>query len=156
MSQPYEGVSGSRMGNAPGQTSTVKPVIVRPVDTGQPSPGFRDRISGGVSRINTMQSAADRANVSLPDWLPRGTGFLAHRTTILWMWVTSMAIISADEWKSNHIFPRPGRLWAATRFFALLAALSMIDMMVPLANALAVGYTIMLLWDFFGSNANTT
>lgn len=156
MSQPYEGVSPSRMAKSTGtyaQPQPVQPVYVPP---SQPSPGFRGRISGGVSTINTMQSAADRANVSLPSWMPRGTGFLTHRSTLLWSWVASMAIISADEWKSNHIFPRPGRLWAATGFFALLAALSMIDMMVPLANALAVGYTIMLLWDFFGSNANTT
>jgi hypothetical protein len=110
------------------------------------SSGIKGRVLSGASKLNNMQSAAKEANLSYD--LPKGLGFLRNRTTILWAWMGSMAVIGADEWKTNHIFPRPGRLWAATGVFALLSALSMLDAMVPLANALAIGYFLTVLWQF--------
>lgn len=139
-------------------TGPSEPISGRPsrlsTDTGSGEyrPGIRDRVVSGANRLNNMRSAAREADVTLPDWMPKGTGFLKNRTIVLWAWLGSMAVISADEWKTANIFPRPSRLWAATGVFALLAAGSMIDALVPLMNALAIGYFIMLLWEFFGGN----
>lgn len=97
---------------------------------------------------------------------PKLPGVLSNRAVIFNSWMISMAVISFDEWHNNNILPRPARLWDASLFFGLLALASIADAVVPLANAFAVGYTIMLIWQYFnggslaggatGGNAGTT
>jgi hypothetical protein len=64
-------------------------------------------------------------------------------------WFVSMAMIGFDEWRNNGILPRPARLWATTLFYGLLAVVSLVDALVPIVNALAIGYSIMLIWQYF-------
>lgn len=82
--------------------------------------------------------------------------FLTHPHLISGAWMVSMAIVSVDEWKRNHIFPRPSRLWWTTMTYALLGALSISQFMAPLAGALAIGYTITLLWQYYNGTGQFT
>jgi hypothetical protein len=65
-----------------------------------------------------------------------------------------MGLVTWDEWVTNAILPRPLRLWETTLVYAGLALLSAADPLVPVANALAIGYTIVLLYQFFTGGGN--
>lgn len=60
-----------------------------------------------------------------------------------------MAMVSWDEWTTHHILPRPARLWYTSLTYFLLALISTIDAAVPLATALAIGYTIAVAYQYF-------
>lgn len=75
--------------------------------------------------------------------------FLGNREIIFGTWAVSMALVTVDDWKTNNILVRPSRLWGTTLVYAGLALVSTIDALVPIANALAIGYTIVLLYQFF-------
>jgi hypothetical protein len=112
----------------------------------------QDKGSGGGQQrgwlsYNPRQSQQARVPSGVPP-------FLGNRAVIFGTWAVSMALVGADEWRTNHILPRPLRLWETTLVFAGLAILSMIDAMVPLANAFAIGYTIVLLYQFFTGGGN--
>jgi len=79
-------------------------------------------------------------------------GFLGGQNAIVVAWAGAMAIVSVDEWKANHILPRPSRLWWTTLTYALLCVMGAVDALTPLANALAIGYTIMLLWQYYNKS----
>jgi len=70
--------------------------------------------------------------------------------------MVAMATIAVDEWKRNHIFPRPSRLWWTTLTFGILGLLAMSELMAPLAGALAVGYAIALLWQYYNGSGQFT
>jgi|HubBroStandDraft_1064217.scaffolds.fasta_scaffold71024_3 hypothetical protein len=118
---------------APGQYST---------STAAPPRGFnraqRMRVAGLVS------GGAQQVNVPKP--LP---AFLGNSSVILVMWLAAMALISADEWRSNHILPRPARLWYTTLVYGILAITGNSNVLLPLATVLAIGYTIVLGYQFF-------
>lgn len=78
----------------------------------------------------------------MPQWL-------GNARIIGYSWVAAMILIGFDEWKNNGILPRPARLWDTSIVYGLLAIASVVDVLVPLLNALAIGYTIMLLWQFY-------
>jgi hypothetical protein len=81
---------------------------------------------------------------------PRGVPSAFGNAQIIgYAWIASMIIIGFDEWKNNGILPRPMRLWDTSIVFGLLALTALIPPMVPMANALAIGYTIVLLWQFY-------
>lgn len=106
-----------------------------------------------VSRPGIITRAYNRAP-AMPSQVPGSLpGILRTRSMVFNSWMLSMAVISFDEWHNNNILPRPARLWDATLFFGLLALVSMPDAMVPLANAFAAGYTIMLIWQYFNGNS---
>lgn len=109
-----------------------------------PQPGPFTRMRNGAGSFVARYEKPTTVNI--PSGAPR---FLGNRNTLVYSWLTSMAIISWDEWHHNHILPRPSRLWYATWFYLMLILLSMVDIMVPIANALAIGYTIMLGWQYF-------
>lgn len=88
----------------------------------------------------------DEKKGTVPRPLPQ---FLGSQRIIMYAWGVSMAVITADEWKRHEMLPRPSRLWWATLFYGMLAVGGIIPSLVPLMNALAIGYTIMLLWQFF-------
>jgi hypothetical protein len=82
--------------------------------------------------------------------VPKGVPpFLGSRQIIFGCWIAAMAMVTADEWWNNGILPRPARLWETTWVYAGLALVSVVDPVVPLANAFALGYTIVLAYQFF-------
>ena len=92
-----------------------------------------------------------QSRVQVPSGVP---AILGNREIIFGSWAIAMALVSWDEWKTHGILPRPLRLWDTTFVYAGLVLLSIPDALVPLASALAVGYTIALLYQFFsGSGA---
>lgn len=95
--------------------------------------------------VNSVPSSARQVNV--PGGLPT---FLGNRTVIFAAWGVSMIIIGFDEWHTYHILPRPQRLWLATLLYGLLAVVSQADAVVPVANAFAIGFTFVLLYQLMG------
>jgi hypothetical protein len=60
-----------------------------------------------------------------------------------------MIVVGFDDWHNYRLLPRPSRLWYTSLTFGLLMLASLIDAMVPLINALALGYVIMLIWQYY-------
>jgi|SRR5579859_794758 len=75
-----------------------------------------------------------------------------NRAIVFNAWIVAMIVIGFDEWHNLHVLPRPTRLWDASLVYAVLIMLGFIDPLVPIANALAVGYTFMLIWQYFQGN----
>lgn len=89
--------------------------------------------------------------VTLPSQVPgplRSTA-LNNRAIVFNAWIVAMIVIGFDEWHNLNILPRPARLWDASLVYGVLVLLGFVDIMVPLANALAIGYTIMLIWQYY-------
>lgn len=82
--------------------------------------------------------------------------FLGNREIITYAWIISMILVGFDEWHNNNILPRPARLWDTSIVYGLLAIVSVSDALVPLCNALAIGYTIMLLWQYYNGGGQFT
>lgn len=103
---------------------------------------------GGQSRARRFISwqPAPHTQVNMPRPIPQ---WLGNARIIGYSWVAAMILIGFDEWKNHGILPRPVRLWDTSIVFGLLAAASVVDILVPLLNALAIGYVIMLLWQFY-------
>lgn len=80
-----------------------------------------------------------------PTWVP---GFLLNDKVLLYSWLGSMAVIAVDEWHNNGILPRPARLWYTSLTYFLLMGLGMIDPMIPIANALGIGFFITLIYQY--------
>jgi hypothetical protein len=103
---------------------------------------------GGGGRFSWNPGPARPSTV--PKGVPR---FLGNKGVIFGAWGIAIAVVSWDEWFGNSILPRPARLWATTMLFAILAIISTIDAVTPLANALALGYAFYLLYkQFSGGN----
>lgn len=82
--------------------------------------------------------------------VPRGVpAILGNQRIVGYAWLVAMGFIAFDEWKNNGILPRPARLWYTSLTYGILAAVGMVDAMVPLVNALAIGYTVMLIWQYY-------
>lgn len=103
---------------------------------------------GGQSRTQRVirWQPAQHTQVNMPKPVPQ---WLGNARIIGYSWVAAMILIGFDEWKNHGILPRPVRLWDTSIVFGLLAAASVVDILVPLLNALAIGYVIMLLWQFY-------
>jgi len=91
--------------------------------------------------------------VPVPNGVPR---FLGNNKLLGYAWVASMILIAFDEWHNNGILPRPVRLWSSSVVFGILALVSMLDFLIPIVNALAIGYLIMLLWQYFNGSGQFT
>jgi hypothetical protein len=148
--QPVEGkvVSTRSSRNAPAVRDTgssrgaprTEYVYVRDSGTGQR--GYRS-VSYGQNGVNKRSA------------VPKGVpSFLGNREILFGAWAVSMGLVAWDEWKVNGILPRPLRLWDTTLVYMGLALLSAVDAFVPIANALAIGYTITLLYQFFTGSGN--
>jgi hypothetical protein len=81
-----------------------------------------------------------------------GPRFLANRSIVFNMWIVAMLIVGFDEWHNLGILPRPARLWDTSLFYGLLTIAGFVDPMVPLVNAFAIGYTIVLLMQYYQGN----
>lgn len=87
--------------------------------------------------------------------VPRGVpSLLGNRAIIFGTWAVSMTLAGVDEWRVHGLLARPLRLWEVTLVYAGLALLSMIDAFVPIANAFAIGYTVVLVYQFFTGGGN--
>jgi hypothetical protein len=93
--------------------------------------------------------------VPVPNHVPQ---FLGNNKVIAYAWLGSMILIGFDEWKNKGILPRPARFWSTSLIYGILALAGMIDVLIPLVNAFAIGYFIMLLWQFYngGGQFQTT
>jgi len=81
---------------------------------------------------------------------PRGVPvFLGNQKLIVYAWLAAMVTVGFDEWHNNGILPRPARLWDTSIVFGLLALMGFIEPMTPLMNALAIGYVIVLVYQYF-------
>lgn len=86
------------------------------------------------------------APVTVPKGVPR---FLGNRSVIMLAWLAAMAMVSLDEWHTHGVLPRPARLWYTTLTYALIAATSTLDVLVPVCSALAVGLTIAVAYQYY-------
>lgn len=86
------------------------------------------------------------AQVNMPRPIPQ---WLGNARIIGYSWVAAMILVGFDEWKNHGILPRPVRLWDTSIVFGLLALASVVEPLIGLLNALAIGYVIMLLWQFY-------
>jgi hypothetical protein len=125
---------------------------------GGPGPGGSAwaRARGVYNRVPAMPGRA--ANPSVP----RGLGFLNQRPVVFSMWMIAMITVGFDEWHNNNILPRPARLWDTSLLYGMLVLFGFVDPLVPLANAFAIGYTLVLLYQYYngglsgGSSGNDT
>lgn len=120
--------------------------VVEPATTGTQQ-GWFTRQNNRVRQF--AASHTETRTVTVPSGLPP---ILASRRAIVFAWAGSMGVISWDEWHNNHILPRPARLWYATAFYLMLVILSMTQWTTGIANALAIGYFIMLVWEYFNGS----
>jgi hypothetical protein len=110
---------------------------------------------GGGRRFDYRNSWVHRTmssppkQVPVPDKVPR---FLGNNMVVSYAWLGSMILVGVDEWKNNGILARPVRLWTTSLVYGILALAGMIDALIPLVNAFAIGYFIMLLWQFFNGS----
>jgi|SRR5215469_638455 len=84
-----------------------------------------------------------------PSPLPR---WLGSERIIFYSWVVGMIIVGFDEWHNLGILPRPARLWDTSIVYGLLAITGLVPVLLPLANAFALGYTFMLLWQYYNGS----
>jgi hypothetical protein len=100
---------------------------------------------GGGRRILSWRPP-QQVRVSTPRGVPSAFG---NAQLIGYAWIASMILVGFDEWKNNDILPRPARLWDTSIVYGLLALVALIPPLIPLVNALAIGYTFVLLWQFY-------
>lgn len=80
----------------------------------------------------------------LPDWM-------ADRRIMVTAWVVAMVIITADERRLGYPLPRPARLWSASLLYGLLMVAGAVDPIAPIANLMAIGFTVELGIEFYGT-----
>lgn len=104
------------------------------------------------NRLQRLPQQPATANVptSLPSFLRNRP--MNNRSIVFNTWIIAMILIGFDEWHNLGILPRPARLWDATLVYGVLVMVGFVDVLVPLANALAIGYTFMLLFQYFQGN----
>jgi hypothetical protein len=133
---PYPGGPG---GSSSGQQGRVWVV--------QPPPDQGGRFSRLQQRIPAQQQVVPSGlSNSLPKFM---RGSLNNRAIVFNMWIIAMIYIGYDEWHNLGVLPRPARWWDTSLLYGLLAILGFVDAMVPLANILAIGFTIALAMKYY-------
>src|SRR5215469_11870993 len=110
-----------------------------------PPPGYMPPAVSYRSRTAYLISQGAQ-QVPVPKNVPKAFG---NSGLIVFMWIAAMGLVAADEWKNNKILPRPSRLWRTSLVYGILAGIGMAGALLPLANALAAGYTIVLAYQYF-------
>ena len=122
-------------------------VIHQPPDDQPYGGGQGNVLSRNVNRIPAQkQSVNTSLSNSLPKWLK---GSVSNRAIVFNMWLIAMILVSFDEWHNLGILPRPARLWDTSLLYGLLVIAGFVDVAVPIANMLAIGFTISLLIKYF-------
>lgn len=106
-------------------------------------------IGGRVKTVAVNVASRGAQSVAVPKPVPAAFG---RASMIIVAWGIALAIIFWDEWKRHHIFARPSRLWWTTLVYGILAVVGMSGALLPIANALAIGYTIVLAWQYFNGS----
>lgn len=114
------------------------------LSTAAPTSPQTAQAQGTLVRIGNMIPAQQQRPV--PGWMPE---WLGNQRVVVYAWIIAMAAITFDEWHNNHILPRPSRLWYATLTYGILAVTGMVGFLTPITNMLAIGYSIMLIWQYF-------
>jgi hypothetical protein len=142
--QPIEGkVVGTRYGNAPqapgpGPGGGPRTEYVYVQDQGGGGGGER---RWGLSYIRN-----EPRQVSTPSRMP---SFLGRRSVLGTTWFISMVVVGFDDWHNNGVLPRPSRLWYTSLAFGLMALASLVEALVPIINLIAIGFTLMLIWQYY-------
>lgn len=113
-------------------------------DTGSQESGFGSRTKERINRMPPHQSQASTNGYT--EGMPQ---FFMSRGLVFWSWAITMGVVSWDEWHNNGILPRPKRLWYTSAVFLILAGLTTFDTLTPLVNALAIGFTISVLYNYY-------
>jgi hypothetical protein len=103
-------------------------------------------VDEGGGRSELRWTGGPLKQVQIPRPLPR---WLGNQRTLGYTWLGAMIVISFDEWHNNHILPRPARLWYTSLTYGMLMVLSLVDAMIPVANAIGIGFFIMLAYQYF-------
>ena len=126
--EPVTGSRGTRSGN-----SDVAPIEDEP----------------GQSRLgragNYLRGAAAR-QVRTPPHVPH---FLGSSKVIKGAWLGSLVVVSIEAIQNYGVLPPPGRLFWISGTFMLLGVVGQIDALLPIVNALAIGFFLVLLWQYF-------
>lgn len=104
---------------------------------------------GGFLYRQFQRAPGGSAPVSVPSGVPK---FLGSRSIILYMWIAAMMMVSLDEWHTHGVLPRPARLWYTSLTYFILALISAIDAVTPLASMLAIGYTIAVAYNYYNGS----
>jgi len=107
-------------------------------------PGRMSRVQNRIPPQN--QTVDSSLSNSLPSWLK---GSVNNRAIVFNMWIIAMIIVGFDEWHNLNVLPRPARLWDTSLLYGLLIIAGFVDAAVPIANLLAIGFTISLLIKYF-------
>lgn len=105
------------------------------------------------TRAATVISQGAAQQVEVPKGIP---SIFGNQTVIIMAWMVALAIIFYAEWKEHGILARPKRLWYTSLVYGILCVMGMIGALVPLVTALAVGYTIVLGWQYFNREGQFT
>lgn len=112
--------------------------------------GITGALRGAAGTINSALPQTQRGHIAtttsnrlpLPAWL-------ADRRLVIASWAVAMVLVTLDEHRSGYLLPRPARLWSATLLYGLLAAAGSVEVIVPIVNVLAIGYTIAVGMQYF-------
>lgn len=133
-----------------GNPPKVQYVLVRPVSSSNgpsqgPVNGGGGRWAGRVGRTSAVLGNG-AARTQVPKGMPQIFG---NARMVTYVWVTAMGVIFVDEWHRHHILARPARLWWTSLFFGLLSIATMGTAFIPIANAMAFGYLMVLLYQYY-------
>jgi hypothetical protein len=117
----------------------------------EPKPSLLNRVNNRIP--NQQQTVPSGLSNGLPYWLK---GSVSNRAIVFNMWMIAMIIIGFDEWHNLGILPRPARLWDTSLLYGLLAIAGFVDVAVPIANILAIGFTIALAVKYFQGGITPT
>jgi len=132
----------------PGTSRIGSPASPVSPQTGSPS---GSRIGRAADFIN-RNSGTFRSMGNIPKGMPR---FLSSRTMLLGCWFASIILVSSNEWNNGFRPPRPARLWYTSFVYFVLFIVGQSDSMLPICNALGIGYTIALAYENISGSSFT-
>jgi hypothetical protein len=120
-------------------------------DEVSPRSGFFTRTAGRVQQVMPASQRAWRARQAAGSRLPV-PGILSERRILIATWLIAMMLITMNERQQGYQLPRPARLWSASAVYGILAAASTVEAVVPVTNALGIGYMMVLAYDYYNSS----
>ena len=108
--------------------------------------GAGDKHAYNTSGRSITWTGGPPKKVGVPKGVPSALG---NAKMVGYMWVVAMIVVSFDEWHNHGVLPRPSRLWWTSLTYGILAIVGMVDPLIPLMNALALGYTLMLITQYY-------
>lgn len=114
-----------------------------------PGPPGPDRTTFGI-RVRGYGERVPGWNQPLKVKIPKQVPpFFADRRVIMNTWFAAIIIVVWDEWHNYGILPRPKRLWYTSLTYGLLMLASVADPLVPITNMMAIGFTFVLLYQYY-------